>query len=277
MRLFLLPISTRRTLLYCQRLNVANTEPQGWIDKSTTKAASLWASWEKKESGWQRKVVDYGNKALKRIPYEEWGLKSVPPLSTRREKEELSSKEKIEVVFPSSLIRAESVLDILKTLGTERQSLHQKRMIWSFVGMPIVAPFALVPVYATNTIVYWITLIGKIRIPNLPFFYLVFRAWSHWRALSGSKHIEFLVDKNLVNIRPSQVLDELYSTGKRPFETQSVPPEMKSHETMVLHESHGRRIAEALKVPELYIELDRAVWQVENALQAEKEQSQKAK
>jgi hypothetical protein len=274
MRLFLLPISTRRTLLYCQRLNVANTEQQGWIDKATTKAASLWASWEKKESGWQRKVVDYGNKALKRIPYEEWGLKSVPPLSTRREKEELSSKEKIEVVFPSSLIRAESVLDILKALGTERQSLHQKRMIWSFVGMPLVAPFALVPVFATNTIVYWIALI---RIPNLPFFYLVFRAWSHWRALSGSKHIEFLVDKNLVNIRPSQVLDELYSTGKRPFETQSVPPEMKSHETMVLHESHGRRIAEALKVPELYIELDRAVWQVENALQAEKEQSQKAK
>lgn len=152
MRLFLLPISTRRTLLYCERLNVANTEQQGYIDKATARAAKLWASWEKKESGWQRKVVDYGNKALKRIPYEEWGLKSVPPLSARRQKEELSGKEKIEVLFPSSLIRTEKVLDALKLLGTERQSLHQKRMIWSLVGMPVVAPFALVPVYASNSV-----------------------------------------------------------------------------------------------------------------------------
>jgi hypothetical protein len=40
---------------------------------------------------------------------------------------------------------------------------------------------------------------------------------------------------------------------------------------MVLHKSNGSRIAEALEIPELNIELDRAVWQVEKALQAEKE------
>lgn len=40
---------------------------------------------------------------------------------------------------------------------------------------------------------------------------------------------------------------------------------------MVLHKSNGSRIAEALQIPELKIELDRAVWQVEKALQAEKE------
>jgi hypothetical protein len=40
---------------------------------------------------------------------------------------------------------------------------------------------------------------------------------------------------------------------------------------MVLHKSDGKRIAEALEIPELSVELDRAVWQVEKALQAEKE------
>lgn len=146
MRLYLLPISTRRTLIYCQRLNVTTTSQQSLLDKATTRAANLWASWEKKESGWQRKVVDYGNQALKRIPYEEWGLKSIPPLSARRKEEELSGKEMVEVQFPSSILPEEKVLDVLRTLGTERQGLHKKRMIYCFIGMPITAPIAILPV-----------------------------------------------------------------------------------------------------------------------------------
>lgn len=42
-------------------------------------------------------------------------------------------------------------------------------------------------------------------------------------------------------------------------------------ETMVLHKSDGKRIAEALEIPELDVELDRAVWQVEKALKAEQD------
>ncbi|KAF4635054.1 hypothetical protein G7Y89_g3048 [Cudoniella acicularis] len=254
MRLFLLPISTRRTLIYCQRLNVTTTAQKGWLDKGTAKAASIWAAWEKKESGWQKKVVDYGNEALKRIPYEEWGLKSIPPLSARRRKEELSGKEKVEVSFPKTLIPENTVLDALKKLGTERQRLHKSRMLWCFVGMPITAPIALLPV-----------------IPNIPFFYLVFRAWSHWRALSGSKHIEFLLDNKLITTTPSRVLDELYLSGKKPFVVESPTPSQEAKEQMVLHKSNGKRIADALQIPELDIELDRAVWQVEKALKAEEE------
>ena len=40
---------------------------------------------------------------------------------------------------------------------------------------------------------------------------------------------------------------------------------------MVLHKSDGKRISEALGIPELDIELDRAVWQVERALKADME------
>lgn len=145
MRLFLLPISTRRTLIYCQRLNVTTSEQQTFLDKGTKRAANLWASWEKKESGWQKKIVDLGNKALKRIPYEEWGLKSIPPLSARRQEDELSGKEQVEVHFPPSLIPENRVTEVLKILGTERESLHKSRMIYSILGWPISAPFALVP------------------------------------------------------------------------------------------------------------------------------------
>ena len=125
-------------------------------------------------------------------------------------------------------------------------------------------------------------LISFNSIPNVPFFYLVFRAWSHWRALSGSKHIEFLLDRKLVVPKTSKILDELYSSGKKLFEDKSSSRSTDSYpsnrndsvEVMVLHKSDGKRIAAALKMPELDIELDRAVWQVERALQAEKELKQ---
>lgn len=146
MRLFLLPISTRRTLIYCQKLNHTTSQQTGYLDKATDRAALLWANWEKRESGWQKKVVDLGNKALQRIPYEEWGLKSIPPLSRKNMEEETSSKMKIEVSFPSSLIPQSRIPEILQTLGTEREDHHRKRILYCFIGMPIVAPFALVPV-----------------------------------------------------------------------------------------------------------------------------------
>jgi hypothetical protein len=95
--------------------------------------------------------------------------------------------------------------------------------------------------------------------------------------LSGSKHVEFLLDKKLITSQPSKILDELYSSGKKHFDIGSTPdpkdPKAPA-ETMVLHKLDGKKIAEVLEIPELDIELDRAVWQVEKALQAEKELKQ---
>lgn len=109
-------------------------------------------------------MTTYGNKALSRIPYEEWGLKTIPPLSQKRKDAELSQQERVEVLFPSLFLKQDKVLETCKQLAAERQPLHRKRMIWSAIGAPLTLPFALLPV-----------------IPNIPGFYLLFRAWSHWR------------------------------------------------------------------------------------------------
>lgn len=145
MRLYLLPISTRRALIYCQRLNKQLSPDTGYINRITSKAAKSWAEWEEAPSGWKKKVTQYGNQAFKRIPYEEWGLKSIPPLSQRRRAEELAGKEKIEVVFPRSVIAAPEVSSVLKTLGTERQALHRRRMWQSLAGLPLTLPVGLIP------------------------------------------------------------------------------------------------------------------------------------
>ncbi|KAI1381901.1 mitochondrial K+-H+ exchange-related-domain-containing protein [Hypoxylon crocopeplum] len=274
MRFFLLPISTRRTLLYCQKLQVLPKEKQTLLDKATFRAANLWAGWEKKEGGWQKKVVVYGNYLLRRVPYEEWGLKSVPPLSTRRREEEVLGKDKNHLIFPQTLIPTTKATNVLRTLGTERESLHRTRLIWCLVGMPISAPFALVPI-----------------IPNLPFFYLVYRAWSHWRALAGGKHVRFLCENNLLSLSPSAMLDSIYSPllpsssaakesiadtdTDRISSSPTSGSKGSNEETMLLSQENGRQLVKALDIPELEVELERAIWQVEAAIQKAKEEKAK--
>ncbi|KAL7629048.1 hypothetical protein AAE478_000566 [Parahypoxylon ruwenzoriense] len=272
MRFFLLPISTRRTLLYCQRLQALPPEKQGLVDRVTIRATKLWAGWEKKEGGWQKKVVVYGNHLLRRIPYEEWGLKSVPPLSTKRREEGILGKDKNHLIFPETLIPTAKAINVLRTLGTEREPLHKSRLIWCLIGMPISAPFALVPV-----------------IPNLPFFYLAYRAWSHWRALAGGKHIRFLCDNNLMSLSPSSVLDSIYSPllpGRSASKTSAADAEKakasathrskeSGEETLLLSQEKGRQLVKALEIPELQIELERAIWQVETAIRKGKEEKSK--
>ncbi|KFY45393.1 hypothetical protein V494_00971 [Pseudogymnoascus sp. VKM F-4513 (FW-928)] len=271
MRLYLLPISNRRTLLYCRRLNVSISDDPTFIDRGTIRAAKLWADWETKDSGWRKKVVDWGNTALKKIPYEEWGLKSIPPLSARRKAEELEAGQAtVEVSFPSGVIPMNEVSELLRRLGTERESLHKSRMVYCFIGMPISAPVALLPV-----------------IPNLPFFYLVYRAWSHWRALSGSKHIQFLINNDLIAPKVSPILDTLYAPGimratrgspslgsKPPKSADSSTRLLKDqvpHEVMLLEDGDSTLIANALELPELHAEIERAIWQVRNDIRTKQE------
>ncbi|KAI1207934.1 mitochondrial K+-H+ exchange-related-domain-containing protein [Annulohypoxylon truncatum] len=272
MKFFLLPISTRRTLLYCQKIQVLPKEKQSIVDKATVRAAKLWSGWEKKEAGWQKKVVVYGNSLLRRIHFEEWGLKSVPPLSTKRREEEVLGKDKNQLIYPEDIIPTKHAVNVLRALGTDREPLHKTRLIWCLIGMPISAPFALVPV-----------------IPNLPFFYLMYRAWSHWRALAGGKHIRFLCDNNLLSLSPSPVLNSIYTPllghfalpkdskadigGATPLPDNT--SKVSEDETLLLSQDKGRQLVRALEIPELEVELERAIWQVETAIQREKEKKAK--
>ncbi len=121
--------------------------------------------------------------------------------------------------------------------------------------------------------------------PNLPFFYLCYRAWSHWRALSGGKHIQFLLQNKLLSLTPSPIVDEVYAHQKFPLPSTPEPttspaadpiktPDPASEaqaqnpegETMLLSQANGKRMTQALDLPQLEVELERAIWQVETAV-----------
>jgi hypothetical protein len=196
MRLILLPISTRRALVYAEPAShVVPKEKQTYLDWGVDKAAKTWAEWETSETTWKKKTIEYGNKALRRIPFEEWGLKSIP---ARRKLPPGEFYSKVEVAYPAMYqgLQKESLVEVLRRLSTERQKLHKNRLVWSIGLMPISAPVGLIPI-----------------LPNFPFLYLAFRAYSHWRALGGSRHLESLVNESLLVPKPMAMLDSLYTAG----------------------------------------------------------------
>lgn len=132
--------------------------------------------------------------------------------------------------------------------------------------------------------------------PNLPFFYLVYRAWSHWRALSGGKHIQFLTQRNLLALKRSPIIDHVYAKQNHPMPSSPTPttnpaadplgnpstagapePEFCAGEIMLLSQENCKRMTQALNIPQLEVELERALWQVGAAIEQQSEESSKDK
>ena len=117
MRIYLLPISTRRALIYCHKLAQKPASERGLSDKIIKRATDTWAKWETAEKGWQKKLTEYGNKGLKRISYEEWGLKSFPPLNSTVQAQELSENKKFEILFPGNVCGKDRCFQNSKSVG----------------------------------------------------------------------------------------------------------------------------------------------------------------
>ena len=182
MRLFLVPISTRRALIYSQPLSKNLAQKLSITDRITNKAAETWAKWEEADKGWKKHLVSWGNAVQQRIPFEEWGLKSIPSLNAQRRLSQSDADKKVDVLFPGNAIRREKLRPVLHAIAVGRQNLHRNKMWWSFIIAPLTAPIALLPVYVFCRMTTFLTWTNQInRIPNIPFFYLVYRGWSHWR------------------------------------------------------------------------------------------------
>lgn len=76
----------------------------------------------------------------------------------------LDPPPQIPLIYPPSFMSSVEPMAHLRALLAHRSPLHRRRT-WLWVGIaPLTAPFAILPI-----------------IPNLPFFFCVWRAWSHWK------------------------------------------------------------------------------------------------
>ncbi|KAL8926249.1 MAG: hypothetical protein Q9172_001891 [Xanthocarpia lactea] len=238
MRLFLLPISTRRSLIYCQRLNNQLSSEITFADKITTRASNIWLRWERAERGWQKKITSYGNKLFERIPHEEWGLKSIPPLSSRRKDEELKGKKQVEVVFPGSVIGEENVKTALQAFaGDKRQGFHTKWM--------------------------WATRSGSQHVE--------FLLDNRLLKFTTSSKLDLAYEAGGLDVSMKELYSEIEGVLEEPAKSTSEPDAKNSIEKMLLTPSNGRLVSELMDVPELDEHVQRAVKQIEKALRVENE------
>lgn len=153
-------------------------------------------------------------------------------------------------------------------MTASRQPHHRKRMIWCILGMPLTIPFIVIPV-----------------IPNLPFFYLVWRAWSHWRAFQSSKYLSDLIQQGRLIPTPSEELDQILSKPPSPEEKpppstaisedkpkDGQPPQVSKIELdslLILQPFHIKRLSESFKMDrQLSVDLHRARQQTIKAIKS---------
>lgn len=110
-------------------------------------------------------------------------------------------------------------------------------------------------------------------------------------ARGGSKHLRFLLDNKLVETTPSSVLRVAYAEafmdktlGELGMDLDSIRSKTSSQpaldineEILLLGETSGDLIADHLEVPELAVEINRAVWQVGRSLKAKQELKEEQK
>ncbi|KAH9841924.1 mitochondrial K+-H+ exchange-related-domain-containing protein [Rhodofomes roseus] len=181
---------------------------RNWLTWVQNKAADMWAGMGKAPEGnWRRKSFLYGERLVDRLDFEELALKSFdtslgPKLlpTGRKDRIKPTDNPTIPLIYPSSA--CESPLPHLHTLLEKRTPSHRKgAIIWLAIS-PLTAPFMIIPI-----------------IPNFPFFFCAWRAWSHYRAFKASQYLESFVERGAILPQASPELDAIYA------EYAPVPPD----------------------------------------------------
>ncbi|KZV97364.1 hypothetical protein EXIGLDRAFT_378892 [Exidia glandulosa HHB12029] len=159
-RVLALPLSRRPKLTYYHVIQPppppqpASSGTPNLLKRAVGKAVEMWDNMGTKvEGNWQRRLYVYGQKVMDRLEYEEIALKVVHPSRTTPEGAVLFHP----ATQPNAAAEWTAFLQ-------ERMPRHRRGAITWAAITPLTFPLKLIPI-----------------VPNLPFFYCVWRIWSHWR------------------------------------------------------------------------------------------------
>ncbi|KAM0020323.1 hypothetical protein Hdeb2414_s0025g00665941 [Helianthus debilis subsp. tardiflorus] len=164
------------------------------IDFAANKMNKAWAGLEKAPQGsFKNKIHSLGLKLLSRVKPSEIFLKSIP--------KQLNG---VEVVFPSSL-NPRLVRRRLRHIALKGTIVHKNYFYGSVTLLPVTSAFAVLP------------------LPNVPFFWILFRTYSHWFALKGSEKLLELVSDSSKN-QNSHEKDHVNEAAVNESKKETHPP-----------------------------------------------------
>ncbi|KAL8098774.1 uncharacterized protein LOC141682614 [Apium graveolens] len=157
------------------------------IDFASNKMNNAWIALETAPAGsLKNKIHGVGLKLLSRVKPSEILLKSITKDVTN-----------VEIMYPSSL-NARLVRRRLRHIALRGTIIHKKYFYGSLTLLPLTTIFTVLP------------------LPNIPFFWILFRTYSHWRALQGSTKLLQLVSDSGNHTSPLAITAEKRTefTGK---------------------------------------------------------------
>uniref|UniRef100_A0ACD5V7L2 Uncharacterized protein n=1 Tax=Avena sativa TaxID=4498 RepID=A0ACD5V7L2_AVESA len=115
------------------------------------------------EGSVKSRIHSFGLKLLSRVRPSEMLLKSVT-----------KDVSNLDIVYPES-VNPRLVRRRLRHIAIRGAAVHKKWLYGSICMLPGTSVFMVLP------------------LPNIPFFWMLFRSYSHWRALQGSERLQLLV------------------------------------------------------------------------------------
>nr|XP_031863986.1 uncharacterized protein CI109_000630 [Kwoniella shandongensis]KAA5531058.1 hypothetical protein CI109_000630 [Kwoniella shandongensis] len=167
------------------------------INKALAKASDTWLKLgEKDKNSWTYWFYARGEKLMDKIEYEEWALKAVKEGEGVRIDKVGNVLDKIEIplVRPTLKEPLPPLLPKLHRMLLHRIPYHRKMMYRSIIASPLTWPFAIIPV-----------------VPNFPLFYVLWRAWSHYKAWKGAAYLETLLKAGLIVEKENKQLGDIYA------------------------------------------------------------------
>ncbi|KAG7600507.1 hypothetical protein ISN44_As06g046040 [Arabidopsis suecica] len=139
-------------------------------------------------------LTRFGLKLLARVKPSEIFLKSIS--------KEVTS---VQVTYPPSL-DPRLVRRRLRHIAMSGTILHKKYLVGSVTLLPLTSAFMVLP------------------LPNIPFFWVLFRTYSHWRALQGSEKLLKLISNESTPDKPDATDDADESKNNKKPEQKSQSP-----------------------------------------------------
>ncbi|KAB2079129.1 hypothetical protein E1A91_A06G213700v1 [Gossypium mustelinum] len=174
-----------------------NANAELLVDFISNKMNNAWVGLEKAPEGsFKNKLHGFGLQLLARVKPSEILLKSISKEVTN-----------VRITYPPSL-NSRLVRRRLRHIAMRGTVLHRKYFYGSVTLLPLTTALAVLP------------------LPNIPFFWVLFRTYSHWRALQGSeKLLQLVSDYSRAQSFSSEMMEaskELEELLRKGYENGSV-------------------------------------------------------
>ncbi|AMD20090.1 HCL061Cp [Eremothecium sinecaudum] len=280
LKIIVIPVTTEKCYFYFKHTKeLLNTKSKfvRYEQKMIQKATNVWRNMEKSTNVVTIQIVAWVNLLLVRIAWIERSLTSFPSESYILKRVELVKKRTAEVMnlrkgdelqlsgqelklmeevvnpkpvhvyYPRSIVPENVVVSELNQLWQRGKKVHKKYFYLCLLGLPLTIPIAIVPL-----------------LPNIPGFYLAYRAYCNYKAYAGARHLESLMQGNgkqhvdFVDLKEySEMLTDGGSTGYPAFDAP---------ESMLLNNNLLDKLMDNLSIHEIRRDLTIAMKQEKRRL-----------